>query len=232
LADSYGGYYIASPAEIVDVNSPEKVEAELTFLKNKLAKIKRYTRSLDIKLGPAEQQGDHERITALSDLLAKGYKRVARVNRLINAKQDELGALYANRQPDPKFASIESRKDKDVDSDGAPVALKEVLSDVTTSADINFDTNAQENQEIDQSNLSANLSLSKGPFYIRYTHSRNYTRSADDYFEMASDEWQGTVNNQITVGVSFSPDFGGDADMNTAKNDISAAAVSASSIVQ
>lgn len=90
----------------------------------------------------------------------------------------------------------------------APVAdLGQVLADVSGNFSVDVDAQQQENKPVTGVNVSANYSVNKGPVYVQYSHTRCYSRYVDEYSPAASTDFQGTVNNKVTFGVSFAPDY-------------------------
>lgn len=88
-----------------------------------------------------------------------------------------------------------------------PKKSKGLLADVATTFNVDVCTQADENGPVDQTQISANFKANKGPFYFQYSHSRYYTRVSDPFYIDASSEFQGSVNNRFTVGVSIKPDI-------------------------
>jgi hypothetical protein len=79
------------------------------------------------------------------------------------------------------------------------------LADVSTNVNVTANAQSPENQAVNQETISANVSVNKGPVYVQYSHTRTYMKNSDPYLAAANGEFQGTVNNQVTFGVSFSP---------------------------
>jgi hypothetical protein len=87
------------------------------------------------------------------------------------------------------------------------VDLTDALKDVSGNFTVDVDAQQTENKPVTAVNVSANYSVNKGPVYVQYSHTRNYSRYVDEYIPESNTDFAGTVNNKITFGVSFQPDF-------------------------
>lgn len=76
-----------------------------------------------------------------------------------------------------------------------------------TSFNLDAATQSPENAEVDQAQLSASFGAFKGPFNFTYTHSRSYARYVDAFSGQIDPNFQGTVNNQVSVGFTFQPEI-------------------------
>jgi hypothetical protein len=83
--------------------------------------------------------------------------------------------------------------------------IKKILSDFSTSANVYVNTQSQDSGPINQVNVTAVVSASKGMVNVSFTHSRNYYKTSNPFYESSASEFQSTVNNSISVGVNFSP---------------------------
>jgi len=75
-----------------------------------------------------------------------------------------------------------------------------------TAFNIDAATQSPENAEVDQAQVSASFSAFKGPINFTYTHSRNYARYVDAFSGQIAPDFQGTVNNQVSVGFTLQPE--------------------------
>jgi len=82
------------------------------------------------------------------------------------------------------------------------VNKKSLLSDICTNFNVSMNTYQPEDAQINQAQLAANLSLSKGPVYIQYSHTRIYSRYVNPYIPQDNTNFQASVNNQVVLGVS------------------------------
>jgi hypothetical protein len=83
--------------------------------------------------------------------------------------------------------------------------LSQALADVASNFSVDVDAQQQENKPVTAVTVNANYSITKGPVYVQYSHSRSYARTVDEFIPSANTDFQGTVNNRITFGVSFAP---------------------------
>jgi len=88
--------------------------------------------------------------------------------------------------------------------------LLEALAGFTTNFNVNANANNEEDQAVNAANVSASVSASKGPLNLTYTHSRSYYRYVDGYTGYVDPSFQGSVNNQVTIGFTIQPDFSDD----------------------
>lgn len=111
-----------------------------------------------------------------------------------------------------KVSAVSTPSAPQVASADAPIidigdALGSALKDVSTSTNFNVNTQQAENQAVSQVTVAANFTANKGPMYVQYSHTRSYSRNVDPCFGTTDSQFQGVVNNTVTVGVSFTPDF-------------------------
>jgi len=122
------------------------------------------------------------------------------------AAQNKPVAVDTNAQAVPHPSDLGTRAHAKV----TPPKQEEVmdlLGGLGTSFNVNAAAQSPENEDVNEAQVSASFQAYKGPFNLTYTHSRNYYRSVDSYFGNTSPNFEGVVNNQVTVGFSFQPDL-------------------------
>jgi hypothetical protein len=126
------------------------------------------------------------------------YVPVSSPNKAVTANSDAQAVPHPSDLATRAHAKVAPPQQEDV---------IDLLGGMGTSFNVNAAAQSPENEDVNQAQVSASFQAYKGPFNFTYTHSRNYYRSVDAYFGTNTPNFEGVVNNQVTVGFSFQPDF-------------------------
>ena len=177
-------YHIAAPSAIIDLNAKEIVQSEKEVVKEVAVQI------VDFQHSPIKEY-----------LISTGLNIIP-ATKITPAQEaaEPVAIVEPITIPEPVEEAISTQP-------ATKKPKENFFSDVTTTVNFDVNTSNPENKEINQADVSANLSANKGPFYVQYTHSRSYTKYSDPFMPEIKTDFEGTVNNRISFGINLTPDF-------------------------
>ncbi|MCX5751484.1 MAG: hypothetical protein NT099_07455 [Candidatus Saganbacteria bacterium] len=118
----------------------------------------------------------------------------------VDTMTDSLSVVKAKGLPESLRRKLEALNKP------AGAGVPNPFADVTTNFFVDANSQSEENAPVSQAQLTAGFTAQKGAFNVQFTHSRAYSRYVDAAAGYVEPNFQGTVNNRITFGATFSPD--------------------------